>query len=76
MGGRALSGGVLRAGARATLLTSLSPTADFGFARYLQSNMMAATLCGSPMYMVGGRPMALLPGAGVVVRGSSPCVQS
>uniref|UniRef100_A0A3Q2WHE8 non-specific serine/threonine protein kinase n=1 Tax=Haplochromis burtoni TaxID=8153 RepID=A0A3Q2WHE8_HAPBU len=25
--------------------------ADFGFARYLQSNMMAATLCGSPMYM-------------------------
>lgn len=29
-----------------------SPTADFGFARYLQSNMMAATLCGSPMYMV------------------------
>ncbi|XP_029412314.1 serine/threonine-protein kinase ULK1 isoform X3 [Nannospalax galili] len=28
-----------------------SSTADFGFARYLQSNMMAATLCGSPMYM-------------------------
>lgn len=26
--------------------------ADFGFARYLHSNMMAATLCGSPMYMV------------------------
>ncbi|MEQ2264849.1 Serine/threonine-protein kinase ulk2, partial [Xenotaenia resolanae] len=25
--------------------------ADFGFARYLQSNMMAVTLCGSPMYM-------------------------
>ncbi|XP_066877852.1 serine/threonine-protein kinase ULK2 isoform X7 [Kogia breviceps] len=25
--------------------------ADFGFARYLRSNMMAATLCGSPMYM-------------------------
>ncbi|XP_076801620.1 uncharacterized protein LOC143446051 [Clavelina lepadiformis] len=25
--------------------------ADFGFARYLQGNMMAATLCGSPMYM-------------------------
>ncbi|KPP65075.1 serine/threonine-protein kinase ULK2-like, partial [Scleropages formosus] len=24
---------------------------DFGFARHLQSNMMAATLCGSPMYM-------------------------
>lgn len=27
-------------------------SADFGFARYLQNNMMAATLCGSPMYMV------------------------
>ncbi|KAK2502304.1 hypothetical protein MC885_018891, partial [Smutsia gigantea] len=26
--------------------------ADFGFARYLHSNMMAATLCGSPMYMM------------------------
>uniref|UniRef100_G1P999 non-specific serine/threonine protein kinase n=1 Tax=Myotis lucifugus TaxID=59463 RepID=G1P999_MYOLU len=25
--------------------------ADFGFARYLHSNMMAATLCRSPMYM-------------------------
>ncbi|KAJ8408586.1 hypothetical protein AAFF_G00252210 [Aldrovandia affinis] len=25
--------------------------ADFGFARYLQTNMTAATLCGSPMYM-------------------------
>ncbi|XP_077571795.1 serine/threonine-protein kinase ULK1a [Stigmatopora nigra] len=25
--------------------------ADFGFARYLQTNTMAATLCGSPMYM-------------------------
>ncbi|KAG7264796.1 hypothetical protein CRUP_038338 [Coryphaenoides rupestris] len=25
--------------------------ADFGFARYLHTNMMAATLCGSPMYM-------------------------
>ncbi|XP_030629642.1 serine/threonine-protein kinase ULK1a [Chanos chanos] len=25
--------------------------ADFGFARYLQDNTMAATLCGSPMYM-------------------------
>lgn len=36
-------------------LRAFSPTADFGFARYLQSNMMAATLCGSPMYMVGGR---------------------
>lgn len=30
----------------------LSSSADFGFARYLQHNMMAATLCGSPMYMV------------------------
>lgn len=29
--------------------------ADFGFARYLHSNMMAATLCGSPMYMVSDR---------------------
>ena len=27
-------------------------SADFGFARYLQANTMAATLCGSPMYMV------------------------
>ncbi|XP_026877865.2 serine/threonine-protein kinase ULK1a isoform X2 [Electrophorus electricus] len=25
--------------------------ADFGFARYLQGNTMAATLCGSPLYM-------------------------
>uniref|UniRef100_A0A672ZYM3 non-specific serine/threonine protein kinase n=1 Tax=Sphaeramia orbicularis TaxID=375764 RepID=A0A672ZYM3_9TELE len=25
--------------------------ADFGFARHLQTNTMAATLCGSPMYM-------------------------
>lgn len=40
--------------APAALLTPPSlPVADFGFARYLQSNMMAATLCGSPMYMVG-----------------------
>ncbi|NWI69262.1 ULK2 kinase, partial [Todus mexicanus] len=31
------------------LLSYASP--DFGFARYLHSNMMAATLCGSPMYM-------------------------
>lgn len=31
-------------------VASLS-TADFGFARHLQNNMMAATLCGSPMYM-------------------------
>eukprot|EP00064_Thunnus_orientalis_P008112 superscaffoldBa00000947_g8135 len=27
------------------------PPADFGFARHLQTNTMAATLCGSPMYM-------------------------
>lgn len=27
-------------------------TADFGFARFLQEGNMAATLCGSPMYMV------------------------
>ena len=26
--------------------------ADFGFARHLQTDGMAATLCGSPMYMV------------------------
>lgn len=28
------------------------PTADFGFARHLRTNMMAGTLCGSPLYMV------------------------
>ena len=27
--------------------------ADFGFARFLHDGVMAATLCGSPMYMVG-----------------------
>lgn len=27
-------------------------SADFGFARFLPGEMMAATLCGSPMYMV------------------------
>ncbi|NXR02127.1 ULK2 kinase, partial [Sagittarius serpentarius] len=32
-----------------------SSVTDFGFARYLHSNMMAATLCGSPMYMVSDR---------------------
>jgi len=26
--------------------------ADFGFARFLEEGVMAATLCGSPMYMV------------------------
>lgn len=35
-----------------TCASCLRSTADFGFARYLHSNMMAATLCGSPMYMV------------------------
>ena len=28
--------------------------ADFGFARFLQDGVMAATLCGSPMYMAPG----------------------
>lgn len=34
--------------------------ADFGFARFLQDGNMAATLCGSPMYMVSSkrRPLA------------------
>jgi len=27
-------------------------SADFGFARFLESGVMAGTLCGSPMYMV------------------------
>ena len=27
-------------------------TADFGFARHLNGTDMAATLCGSPLYMV------------------------
>lgn len=57
-------------------LRAFSPTADFGFARYLQSNMMAATLCGSPMYMVGGGPPPCCPVGGEVVRGSPPRVQS
>lgn len=26
--------------------------ADFGFARFLRDGVMAATMCGSPMYMV------------------------
>ena len=29
--------------------------ADFGFARFLQDGVMAATLCGSPMYMVSDK---------------------
>jgi serine/threonine-protein kinase ULK/ATG1 len=35
-----------------TLLYSYRWIADFGFARFLQDGVMAATLCGSPMYMV------------------------
>jgi len=30
----------------------LCNAADFGFARFLEDGVMAATLCGSPMYMV------------------------
>lgn len=40
--------------------------ADFGFARYLNGADMAATLCGSPLYMVSGR--GLLRGRGYSVR--------
>lgn len=32
-------------------LSTFSLLADFGFARFLQDGRMAATLCGSPMYM-------------------------
>ena len=34
------------------LFVSYLSIADFGFARFLQDGVMAATLCGSPMYMV------------------------
>ena len=34
------------------LCFSFHTLADFGFARFLHGDMMAATLCGSPMYMV------------------------
>ena len=34
------------------LFKSFHTLADFGFARFLHGDMMAATLCGSPMYMV------------------------
>ncbi|KAA8592784.1 hypothetical protein FQN60_018239 [Etheostoma spectabile] len=34
-----------------TIRVFLQQIADFGFARHLQTNTMAATLCGSPMYM-------------------------
>lgn len=38
------------------ILTIISDfLADFGFARFLPGEMMAATLCGSPMYMVGSQ---------------------
>uniref|UniRef100_W5UFN2 non-specific serine/threonine protein kinase n=1 Tax=Ictalurus punctatus TaxID=7998 RepID=W5UFN2_ICTPU len=39
------------AGRRVTPNNICIKLADFGFARYLQGNTMAATLCGSPMYM-------------------------
>ncbi|XP_037392090.1 serine/threonine-protein kinase ULK1a [Pygocentrus nattereri] len=39
------------AGRRANPNNICIKLADFGFARYLQGNTMAATLCGSPMYM-------------------------
>ncbi|XP_068994746.1 serine/threonine-protein kinase ULK1a isoform X1 [Embiotoca jacksoni] len=38
-------------GRRSSSVSSSIKIADFGFARYLQTNTMAATLCGSPMYM-------------------------
>ncbi|CAL1616280.1 unnamed protein product [Knipowitschia caucasica] len=38
-------------GRRASSLNVCLKIADFGFARHLQTNAMAATLCGSPMYM-------------------------
>ncbi|XP_014669173.1 PREDICTED: serine/threonine-protein kinase unc-51-like [Priapulus caudatus] len=37
--------------------------ADFGFARFLQDGVMAATLCGSPMYMAPEVIMSLQYGA-------------
>ncbi|XP_051923969.1 serine/threonine-protein kinase ULK1a isoform X2 [Hippocampus zosterae] len=38
-------------GRRSTSINTHVKLADFGFARHLQTNTMAATLCGSPMYM-------------------------
>ncbi|KAM9821432.1 serine/threonine-protein kinase ULK1a isoform 1-T1 [Syngnathus typhle] len=38
-------------GRRSSSINTCVKIADFGFARYLQTNTMAATLCGSPMYM-------------------------
>ncbi|KAF1388700.1 hypothetical protein PFLUV_G00065360 [Perca fluviatilis] len=38
-------------GRRSSPINTCLKIADFGFARHLQTNTMAATLCGSPMYM-------------------------
>ncbi|XP_078808841.1 serine/threonine-protein kinase ULK1a isoform X2 [Oryzias latipes] len=38
-------------GRKSSSINASIKIADFGFARHLQTNMMAATLCGSPMYM-------------------------
>ncbi|KAK7933886.1 hypothetical protein WMY93_004782 [Mugilogobius chulae] len=38
-------------GRRSSSVNICIKIADFGFARHLQTNTMAATLCGSPMYM-------------------------
>ncbi|XP_062273170.1 serine/threonine-protein kinase ULK1a isoform X1 [Scomber scombrus] len=38
-------------GRRSSPINTCIKLADFGFARHLQTNTMAATLCGSPMYM-------------------------
>lgn len=38
-------------GRRSSFHNTSIKLADFGFARHLQTNTMAATLCGSPMYM-------------------------
>ncbi|XP_056274398.1 serine/threonine-protein kinase ULK1a isoform X2 [Pseudoliparis swirei] len=38
-------------GCRSSPINTSIKIADFGFARHLQTNTMAATLCGSPMYM-------------------------
>ncbi|XP_045891884.1 serine/threonine-protein kinase ULK1a isoform X1 [Micropterus dolomieu] len=40
-----------REGRRSSSTNTCIKIADFGFARHLQTNTMAATLCGSPMYM-------------------------
>lgn len=39
-------------GYKFSFFPTFHPAADFGFARFLQDGNMAATLCGSPMYMV------------------------